>query len=556
MSVVISTGRRRKVTLYAAGLLLLATMLSPIYVPYFLWAQKAPMTRPMLVYKGSRFNVPVVIENDEPYVPVEFIRTQIDKEIFWDTKGILVVTTQDKVVKLKTQSLTAYVNQHPVTLKFPVVMEGSEPYVPAVTLESLYPLRCEYVPEEGVFRISRLDEPVKVGSISNSTYMRLEPKILSRRAAALEEGNEVLLFEKVGQWYKAETMKGVPGYVRVSDIAKVREVEAVLTQQPSYTPSPLKGSRISLVWEQVDAKTPDPATIGEMPGINVVSPTWFHLSKEPGELENRADMRYVSWAHANGYQVWALFSNSFDPDLTRTVLRDSDLRDKVIAQILMYARVYQLDGINIDFENIYQEDAPFLTQFVRELTPLLHQQGLTVSVDVTVKSSSPMWSLCYERNRLAQVVDYVMLMAYDQYYAGSPVAGPTAAIPWTEESIKKTLEEVPAQKLVLGVPFYTRVWEESSSGGISKVTQKAIGMKSIPDWLERNQVVSVFDQETGLRYAEKRTEEGKLRIWIEDEASLQKRLELAEKYGLAGIAAWRRGFEEKSVYKVIEAFSR
>ena len=162
-----------------------------------------------------------------------------------------------------------------------------------------------------------------------------------------------------------------------------------------------------------------------MPGLNVLSPTWFRLGETPGEVENYADSRYVSWAHERGYKVWALFSNSFELERTRAVLRSSDLRDKVISQILLYARMYSLDGINIDFENVYHDDAPYLTQFVREMTPLLHEMGLTVSIDVTVKSQSPTWSMCFERSRLAEVVDYVMLMAYDEFYAGSPVAGPS-----------------------------------------------------------------------------------------------------------------------------------
>ena len=214
-----------------------------------------------------------------------------------------------------------------------------------------------------------------------------------------------------------------------------------------------------------------------MPGLNVVSPTWFYLSATtPGEISNEADMRYVNWAHSKGYQVWALFANNFDPDLTRTVLRDSDLRDKVISQILIFSEIYLLDGINIDFENVYMEDAPFLTQFVREMVPLLHEQGLTVSMDVTVRSSSPTWSLCYERSRLAQVLDYIMLMAYDQYPSNSPVSGPVSTIPWTEKAIKITLEEVPNESLVWEFPLHPDM-DGKIGGRKETATSISVGMQ-------------------------------------------------------------------------------
>lgn len=322
-----------------------------------------------------------------------------------------------------------------------------------------------------------------------------------------------------------------------------------------YTPPPLMGERLGLVWEQVEWRTPDTSTIGAMPGVNVVSPTWFRLGEEPGEVENHADPRYVRWAHSRGYKVWALFSNSFELERTRAVLRDSDLRDKVISQILVYAGMYSLDGINLDFENVYQDDGPYLTQFVRELTPLLHEMGLTVSIDVTVKSMSPTWSLCYERKRLAEVVDYVMLMAYDQYGAGSKVAGPNASIPWTKTCIEVTLQEVPAEKLVLGVPFYMRLWKETKEAGVVKVTQRALGMEQVKEWASSEGVLPVYQPETCLEYAEKSVGQDTYRVWLEDAESMARRLELAGTYRLAGIAAWRRGFEDAGTWKVIEKYT-
>lgn len=222
-----------------------------------------------------------------------------------------------------------------------------------------------------------------------------------------------------------------------------------------------------------------------MSGLQVVSPTWFHLQKD-GLVKNVADKKYVEWAHKKGYQVWGLFSNSFDAKLTNSMLNDPKLRIKVIKQLLSYVELYQLDGINVDFENVYLKDKEELVQFLRELTPLLHEKGRTVSIDVTVKSLSENWSMFYDRKKIGEIVDYVMLMAYDEHWATSPKAGSVASIPWVEKGIKGILEEVPNDKLILGVPFYTRLWkEEIDETGNKKVTSKTFTMEQTKEWIKK-----------------------------------------------------------------------
>lgn len=523
-------------------------------LPSFLYVEKPPASRPDLIFKGEKQAFPVVIERGEAYVPFRFVKEAIDPNAFWDETGTVIVTTKDKVVKLKTDSLTAHVNQNPVDLQVPVVLEKGEPYIPSSILETLYPLAASYYPDEGVFIASPTDEASLIGTSDSDVVVRVSPSMLARRTGVAPAGTEFNIHTVKGGWLRVDTSQGLVGWVSARDIDRTEKRGPSHQPPKDYTPQPLGAEKVVLAWEHVERHNPDTSKIGDMPGLNVISPTWFRLGEEPGEVENYADFRYVSWAHERGYQVWALFSNSFELERTRAVLRNSDLRDKVISQILMYARLYSLDGINIDFENVYQDDAPYLTQFVRELTPLLHEAGLTVSIDVTVKSMSPTWSRCYERSRLAEVVDYVMLMAYDQFYAGSPVAGPTAAIPWTEWTVQKTLEEVPAEKLVLGVPFYTRLWTEVKDGSQVKVSQVAYGMPSSEAWVRSQGIEAVIDPETGLRYAEKTSGNKTYKIWLEDAGSMRKRTEIARSYGLAGIAAWRRGFETPDIWEVISEY--
>lgn len=520
--------------------------------PSFQWAESPHGSRPHLVYRGEVQRFPVVVEKGEAYVPLQFIQSKLDPNVFWDESGMMVVTTSDKVVKLSKDSLTVYVNQHPVGLRFPVILEGKEPYVPASTLETLYPVSTEHNQEAGIFLVKRLDTPNKIGEVSGNSILRIGASVLSKRIEILTVGDQVAVYGESGRWLKVETNDGFCGFIPKKQITGLRDEPPLVKQPSEYVPSPLQGKKVVLVWEQVDTITPDPSNIEDMSGLNVVSPTWFHLAGTPGELENRADMRYVNWAHSRGYQVWALFSNSFDPSRTSVVLRDSDLRDKIISQLLIYAKIYKLDGINIDFENVNLADGPYLTQFVREMTPMLHRQGLTVSIDITVKSTSPNWSLFLERDKLAQVVDYVMLMAYDQYPHGSKVAGPVSTIPWAEWTIKKTLDEVPKEKLVLGVPFYTRLWKETPENSGTKVTPRALGMESIAGWLRDEDVTPKYQHDTGLLYAEKKVGNNTFKVWLEDGQSMKKRVQLVNQYGLAGVAAWRRGFETQDIWETIK----
>jgi hypothetical protein len=549
-------GPSPRFSLLIASVLLLLISASVIIYPSFQWAERPPGSRPNLVYRGETHKFPVVVENSEAYVPLKFIQSKLDPDVFWDEAGLMVVTTKDKVVKLSKDSLTAYVNQHQVSLQFPVILEGKQPYVPASTLETLYPVSTACNEEAGTFLVRRLDTPNKMGKLNTDSILRVGASFLSKRIELLSVGDRVVIYGEAGRWLKVETSGGFCGFVSKKHVTDMGEEPPVVEEPPAYVPSPLQGNKVVLAWEQVDRITPDPSNFVDMPGLNVLSPTWFHLAATPGELENRADMRYVNWAHSKGYQVWGLFSNSFDPERTSVVLRDSDLRDQVISQLLIYAKIYKLDGINIDFENVNLADGPYLTQFVREMTPLLHGQGLTVSIDITVKSTSPNWSMFLEREKLSQVVDYVMLMAYDQYPHGSKVSGPVSTIPWAEWTIKKTLEEVPRDKLVLGVPFYTRLWKETPDNGGVKVSARALGMEGIAAWLRDENVTPKYQPDTGLLYAEKKIGNETYRVWLEDTGSMKKRVELANGYGLAGIAAWRRGFETEDIWEAIDATLR
>lgn len=315
--------------------------------------------------------------------------------------------------------------------------------------------------------------------------------------------------------------------------------------------SPFKpNGKISLVWDHFLGEPANLAQEEKIPGLTVISPTWFAVSDARGTVASKADWKYVQDAHDKGYKVWALISNSFDPDMTKVFLADESAQDRAVRQILMYSALYDIDGINIDFENVYDDDVDRLTGFVARLTDKLKEQRVTVSIDTTVPSGVPMWSNCYDRAALAKIVDYYMVMTYDEHWRTSPVAGSVASIGWVDRGIEKTLQFVPKEKLLMGVPFYTREWKESDYG---RVRSSTMWMTDVEDRVARYGLTPQWLEDVGQYYIEYNKDGFRHRIWIEDAKSLALKVDMVAKYDLAGVAAWRKGFEKAGIWDVVIA---
>ncbi|MGE5704287.1 MAG: glycosyl hydrolase family 18 protein [Clostridia bacterium] len=520
----------------------------------------------VIVYEGEAFPQSYQVTDGEILLPFEFIKQKLDPDAFWDEpSNSLIVTTKDKVVQMESDQLTAYMNKKPVSLRIPVTEEAGVHYVPYSPLEKLYPFTLQRNEQTNVLIVEKHGTAVQQAKIlpvdgdpAAMLPLRTGPSLHEPFTTQLSVETQVNVFAEKDGWFHVQTSDGLIGYVpkETVELTKVRTVVSPKTDQEKQPVAwkPL-GKKIVLAWEHVVKKTPSTSEIADMPGLNVVSPTWFELTDAKGTIANKADAAYVKWAHSKGYKVWGLVSNGFNADWTKAVLGSFELREKMIEQILHYANMYNLDGINLDFENVYVDEKEKLVQFVRELTPYLHEQGLTVSMDITVKSSSDRWSRFYDRAKLAQTVDYVAVMTYDEHWASSPVAGSVASLPWTEEGLQGVLEEVPHKKLLLGVPFYTRLWtEEPQANGSVKVSSKALSMPRAQAWMKERGLAAKPDEKSGQLFVSyKDPKDGKTyKMWLEDATSMQKRMDLVHKYKLAGAAAWRRGFETEDIWTTIE----
>ncbi|WP_240941164.1 glycosyl hydrolase family 18 protein [Paenibacillus sp. HB172176] len=513
-----------------------------------------------IVMNGADTAYGAVIEEGDVALPLTLLETVFgeDKPIYYEEQtGTIVLTTANQVLQLKTNALTGLINKSPYQLNIAAQVRDDVVYIPEMPLEQLYGLKIDYDESSHIVTVMEAGDAVQQAKVTgkNGAALRIEPSIRKPYQMTIEQGEVVRLWEEEDGWYLAQTLSGYIGYIRKSEVT-LGTIEQVAKQETASTfvPTTAIGQKVNLTWEAVYNQKINTDKIGDMTGLNVVSPTWFELADGKGTIASKADSAYVKWAHERGYQIWALFSNGFLPDQTTEALSTAETRFKMIQQIIAFAELYDLQGINIDFENVYTKDKENLVQFVKELTPLLHEQGLVVSIDVTPKSNSEMWSVFLDRAALGKVVDYMMIMAYDEHWAASPVSGSVASLSWTEQSIAKIMEEdkVPPGKIILSMPLYTRIWtEKADETGVIKVSSKAVGMDSVKQIVQEKKLLPTFDADAGQNYVEYEEDGALKRIWIEDDVSMTARLGLVRKFDLAGVATWQRAFQTTTIWDTI-----
>lgn len=310
--------------------------------------------------------------------------------------------------------------------------------------------------------------------------------------------------------------------------------------------------KLNLVWQaQVEGVGTNLQQLDKVPGVNVVSPCWFDITTARGLIRDKVtDSAYVEDMHKKGYKVWPLITNSFNPALTHLLLNSPEGQENLKENMLLLAAKYKFDGYNLDFENIADADREKLSFFIHELAAALRNNNLTVSMDVTIPSNTPYWSRCYDRKALAKDLDYVILMAYDQHHPTMRRAGSTAALDWVTQGVEKTLKEVPAEKLVLGLPLYARLWE--SKIGATLATGKTISMLETESLISKEHITPVWNKELGQNYLAYTKDNKLYQVWQENAASLQEKVKLVSKYNLAGIASWRKGFETPDVWPALD----
>ncbi|MBN8200006.1 glycosyl hydrolase family 18 protein [Bacillus sp. NTK034] len=548
--------------LILAGLLLaLILITSSIFAFLYPFASKEKVSyfkedHPILFNGKQTGNA--YIEGESIYLPLTFLQEFVDEDIIFDEHSkSIIIATKNNVVQMPLESLRYYVNEKPMKLDFTAAKQlGKDRYLSIEPLLAFYPITYSILSDTGAIWVQKNGESMVSGKVKekgiHEELLRLRTKdsLKSPYTASVSPNENVLIEQEKGDYYFIRKEDGTAGYLKKQYIKNGESKQIAISLEESVKAAPEMEGPIQLTWEAVYSKNPNTSKIPKMPGVNVISPTWFELADGKGSIKNLGSKDYSLWARKQGYQIWGLFSNAFDPVLTHEAFGSFETRQNMIRQLLHFSQLYELNGVNLDIENVNPEDGPLITQFVREAAPYFHEAGLVVSMDITFISSSGNWSAFYERDKLAVIADYLVVMAYDEHWGSSQVAGSVASLPWVEENLKHLLEFVPNEKLILGVPLYTRLWEQKSNGDVSS---KALSMSKVKEWLSQNKVTPAYDPESGQNYAEHFSEKDKItyKVWLEDEISLTKRAELAKKYNLAGVASWSRYFADETAWAAL-----
>lgn len=412
----------------------------------------------------------------------------------------------------------------------------------------VYNMEVEYIEKTDRVVITSLDRKLEKADSAKDTSVKWKQDFFSRTVDKIKKGEKVIVISTKDNWAKIRTNNGIIGYVKEDSLAN-----RIIVREDLDRDTKIEGN-VSIVWDYYSQYVSAPDRTGtKIKGVNVVSPSFFMLERlGKGEITDNAKSGgedYVSWAKENGYKVWPIFSNDSMIQTTHEILSDYKLREKTINNIISLATKYKVDGINLDFENIYESDKDLYTRFVAELYPRLKEYGMTLSVDVTAPDGSPEWSLCFDRYAISENSDYIVFMAYDQYNASSTTAGPTAGYDWVKVSLDKFLRDIESNKIILGIPFYTRIWRENADGTLSG-EPSVENMKNIYEVIPSNATIT-WDEERRQNYAQY-TQDGKIRkVWIEDEKSITEKLNLALEEKLAGVAFWAKDREDPNIWDTV-----
>lgn len=498
----------------------------------------------------------VIVENGVVYVSTKDIANFFDDHIFYDNKYDQIITTSEtKVATLKLNENKAKVNGSTVDLVASAKKIGEQFYLPFSEIsESVYNVETTYIEDTNTVVLVSLDRELTYANSSKKNSVKSKPTMFSKTVDKIEKGDNVTVVpSKNGDengWTKVTTENGKIGYVKTTTLANTKKIRDNLEMGKQ-----IQGN-VSLVWEYFSKYAKAPQRTEKIDGVNVVAPTFFSLSdsKKGAIVANvgQAGQNYINWAHSNGYRVWPWVANEAtnkaDKDLTSEILNDYKLREKLISSIVSAVEMYNLDGINLDFENMYESDKDAYSRLVIELAPRLKELGKVLSVDVTAPDGSPDWSLCFNRNVIGDVADYVIFMAYDQHNQSSTEAGTVAGCDWVEANINKFLgqEGVKPEKIILAMPFYTRVWNVTDGG----LSSSAEDMKSQSTLIPSDAKIT-WDDSLKQNLAEYEKNGRTYKVWMEDAKSLKCKLDLVKKYSLAGGAFWRKDQETSDVWKVI-----
>ena len=511
----------------------------------------------MLVINGYPVEEKGKIVNGKMYVPVSVAAEQMNERIYWDEKeNILSLATSGGLITVGADSTAYTVGKETKNTETQVIYQDGDIDYISMDFVNEYS-RIQYEEKKDPSRIVVQSDFDTFAKLADSVRLRVGPNKKYDYLLELEKDQEVLIDTNTkpeNEYQKIFTLDGIEGYVPqeylTEQIDKTWQTEK---QEDVFTQLKMDHT-VCLGWHQmteVVGSADLEIKTAHAGSLNVISPTWFALSDNKGNFSSLASSEYVTAAHAKGLKVWGLV-NDFDKKVKlKKVLGRTSIRTNLINNLVTTAIQYDLDGINIDFEKITEETAPAYLEFLRELVLRCHANDIVVSVDDYLPTES---SAFYNWKEQGRVVDYVIFMAYDEHYAGSKESGSVSSLPFVQGGVELGLQYIPQERVVVALPFYTRLWRETKKKSGVDVSSSAYGMSSAESVLQSNGVSAAWDDITGQYYAEFDAEGSTYKIWLEEETSLDKKMETIFSQNVAGVAFWKLGFERPVTWTTIAKY--
>lgn len=504
-----------------------------------------------LIQNGELLEEQAVLIGGEPYAAYTYVESQLNSCFYWDeeTKGILLTTSGGVQTLLPGDAAVAKTPGGQ-----PAVQQESDGtvYISLDVVKEYTDLDYAYYSDPNRVVIRNEWDGVEQATVQSDTaQVRQKGGIKSLILADVQKGYTLLYLENLDNWCKVMTADGYTGYIQTEDISDPEAIEARTAKKDSYERI-TRDHKINLVWHQSTSTESNDAMAemtAEMTGVNVISPTWFSVTDETGTISSLASADYVKLAHEAGREVWGLIDNFNEAFDETNDLAYASVRSRIIEQLLAEAASCGMDGINVDFENLKEAGIPHYLQFLRELTSAAHAQNLVVSVDTPVPQAYTMY---YQRGEQARFVDYMIVMAYDEHFAGSEEAGSVSSLPFVQQAVEEMTRVMPADQVICGIPFYTRVWTEKF--GQSAITSEVLGMDGAKNYAKENQMTETWDASLGQNVATVETSDARYTIWMEDEQSMEEKLKVIQSADLAGVAEWKLGFECADVWSLISKY--
>ena len=491
-----------------------------------------------LILGTQKLEQKALFSGNDVYLPLDVASGYLNQRYYWDSenKKILYATPTSLTEEAASEQAdgNVWLKDDTVYLKLDYVKKYTD--IDSYIYEDPARVAIQY-------KFSN----IQTVTVKKDTVIRYRGGIKSEILTKIPKDTVLRLLDEGEDWDQVATDDGYIGYIqkkKVSSADTTNYERDFKAEAYSYL---TMDEPVNMVWHQVtstDANSYFADAVQNMTGVNVISPTWFSVSDNDGNVSSLASGEYVMQAHEKGLKVWGLIDNFSENMSTTTVLSKTSSRQNLENQLVTYALKSGLDGINIDFESLSEDVGIHFLQFLRELSIQCHENNLVLSVDNPVPED---FTSHYDRTEQGKVVDYVIIMGYDEHYVGSD-AGSVASLPWVEQGVKDTLAEVPAKRTILAIPFYTRLWKTTDGGAL---TSEAIGMDQAQQVISENGAETYWDKTTSQNYGTYEGDGATYQIWLEDAQSVAEKVKLISKYELAGVAEWKLGFENSGIWSVI-----